>query len=221
MRIPSPYFENIPIIGDLIMDYIIFEYDYPLLFICKTKDEEYYLGDCCDTYKEQRWLLAPISIEDIQKLLRNKITIREAFENAAGLCCVATWSTGDLHEKYKLIGANEFELEDLPEEGAYIDAEDNEHEDYIHRIENKIRFNEEKKLKQKVKIQGEDTEGNAEYNDLIYQYQTEEILQLYAGLGQVKSSINGSITIEKSQKIYYGTINYQQTISSAYSIYAA
>lgn len=204
------------------MDYIIFEYDYPLLFMCKTKDEEYYLGDCYDTYKEQRWLLAPISIECIQKLLRNKITIQEAFEKAAGICCVATWSTGDLHEKYKLIGANEFEPEDLPEEGAYVGAEDNEHEDYIHRIENRVRFNEEKRLEQKVKIQGEDTEGNAEYNDLIYQYQTEEILQLYImGLGQVKSSINVSITMEKSQQIYYGKINYQQTISSVYSIYAA
>ena len=69
-----------------------------------------------------------------------------------GLCCVVTWSTGDLHEKYKLIGANEFAPEDLPEEGEYIDAEDNEHEDYILRIENKIRFNEEKRLEQKVKI---------------------------------------------------------------------
>lgn len=221
MRIPNPYFENIPIIGDLVMDYIIFEYDYPLLFICKTKGGEYYLGDCCDTYKEQRWLLAPISIDSIQKLLRNRITIREAFVNAVGLCCVATWSTGDLHEKYKLIGANEFAPEDLPEEGEYIDAEDNEHEDYILRIENKIRFNEEKRLEQKVKIQEEDTEANAEYKNLTYQYQTEEILQLYKGLGQMKSSINGSITTEKSQKIYYGKINYQQTISSAYSIYAA
>ena len=35
MKIPKPYFRNIPLIGDLDVDFIIFQADYPVLFTCK------------------------------------------------------------------------------------------------------------------------------------------------------------------------------------------
>ena len=132
MRIPNPYFKNIPQIGNLIMDYIIFEDSYPVLFVCKSDNNQLYLCDCCDTYYEQRWLIAPVTVQVLQNMLQDKITIREVFEKADGVCCVATWSKGDINEKYELLESKDFLEEDLPEEGAYIESEEDEYEDYIY-----------------------------------------------------------------------------------------
>ncbi len=132
--IPNPYFANVPKIGDLTMDYVILDYDYPLLFVCRDGSDNLYLCDCCDTYKEQRWIIAPISKRSLIALLTNKLTLRAAFEQAEGNCCVAVWSKEAPAEKYTLISAKEFDPEDLPDKGAYLDADEGEFEDYIDRL---------------------------------------------------------------------------------------
>lgn len=135
MKIPEPYFADIPEIGNLVMDYIILDYDYPLLFVCREETgRKLYLCVCCDTYKEQRWLITPTSEQILQEMLENRRTIREAFEEAKGLCCVAIWSQEAPKEQYKMLSAKEFEQGDLPEKGEFLDAEGEEYcglRDYI------------------------------------------------------------------------------------------
>lgn len=131
MQLPDPYFKNVPVIGDLTLDYIIFEDECPILFVCKTAKNQLYLCDCCDTYQEQKWLIAPVTVSKLQQMLEDKITIREVFENAEDKCCVATWSRGDICEKYTILSAKHFLKEDLPEKGAYIEGEEGEYKEYL------------------------------------------------------------------------------------------
>lgn len=66
--------------------------------------------------------------------------IREAFEKAEGQCCVATWMTGSSQEKYELISAGDFAPEDLPVKGALVETEEDEHIDYIERINKNVEY---------------------------------------------------------------------------------
>lgn len=159
MRIPNPYFKNIPFLGNLVMDYIIFEDGYPVLFVCKNDKNRLYLCDCCDIYAEQKWLIAPVTLKVLRQMFENKITIREVFELAEGYCCVATWHKGDLHEKYEIISAGDFQSEDLPEKGAYIDAEDDEYADYIALLINRRIYQKQFRLDKYMKLI-DDNEGS-------------------------------------------------------------
>lgn len=201
MRIPNPYFKNVPCLGDLVMDYIIYEYDYPVLFICKNGDSRFYLCDCCDTYKEQRWLIAPITLERIEQLLGDKITIREAFENATGQCCVATWSIGELHEKYKIINSKEFLQEDLPEEGAYVEADEGEHQEYIECIKFRINYRIQRMIERKMSFCGGNVNNNEDFYNLTYQYENEPIIGKPLNSCVMKGTTDGKLTIDKPIKM--------------------
>ncbi len=60
MRIPSLYFENTPLYGDLYMEEILVDYDYPLLMVLQDVSERRYLCMCFDTRGSQQWLITPI-----------------------------------------------------------------------------------------------------------------------------------------------------------------
>ena len=162
MKIPNPYFENIPTIGNLIMDFIIYGDDYPVLFICRTAGDKLYLCDCCSVYQIQKWLIAPMSIDRVESLLRNRITIRDCFEKASGNCCVATWQLGDMYEKYEIITADRFDERDLPEKNAYIDAGQGEYEDYISLLKNRKFYRTQINIQEKIESAKEDQGGRSD-----------------------------------------------------------
>lgn len=130
-KIPNPYFENVPLIGNLHMYYMIFEDDYPVLFICSDEEYEYnlYICLCCDVRYEQRWLIAPISRSKVVSLITDRITLSDVFEKAEGNCYIARW-THDNGMSYEVITADKFPKEDLPIKGEYLEA----HEDDVYNI---------------------------------------------------------------------------------------
>lgn len=72
------YFNNIPKIGNLYLEYIFYECGEPILFICYGNNKRY-LCSCCKL--SEKWIVSEITKEEILYLIDNVITIRSLFES--------------------------------------------------------------------------------------------------------------------------------------------
>lgn len=141
MYIPEPYFENVPEIGDLYIDYIFLEYEYPILFTCKN-DADLFLCLCYDNYKEQKWYLVSISDQVLNDFIHGKISYYNVFKQNNLLGCSIKWSPSVNKESYCLLNALDFEDEDLPNKSVFFDLEDVDEdvETYLQSIKGKYMF---------------------------------------------------------------------------------
>lgn len=135
MKIPEPYFVDVPIYGDLKMEKVIVEYIYPLLSVLLDNKNKRYICMCFDTRGAQQWLITPIDIIDLVKLLNNKITLDKPFKTPNGkkILAIRNYKTGE--ETFEQLSADQIPTEDLPAEGEYLDAEAGEWSDYIEVLE--------------------------------------------------------------------------------------
>ena len=73
-------FRKIPDFQKVILDTILFESKYPVLFTCKN-DKDIYLFICCFVNSEKtKWIGTRTTYDNLINLLENKITIRNASE---------------------------------------------------------------------------------------------------------------------------------------------
>lgn len=112
---------------------VFFESYYPILFTCRGNDHSLYLCVCCvaeNNYK--KWLLAEVAPKTIVKMLKDEITIRDAFlldnknkytiEVLNGEEKITSQHVGDWHPETSVF---------LPTAGEYIDADQGEFDDDI------------------------------------------------------------------------------------------
>lgn len=130
------YFSGIKDIGSLDIEKILCEYDFPLLFtLINNKTKDRYIAVCCDVVHEQRWIIAPISIENIIKLLKDQIDIYSSFRtNINGKCIIAHWKRSE-GMRYEYVACSEIPDEELPLKGDYLEAYDDEFEEYIKELQ--------------------------------------------------------------------------------------
>lgn len=125
------YFKDVIGYGDLYIDYIIIEDDYPLLFILKNKHNDRFICSCFEIIKQQSWVINKVTISDIKDLLTDKIDIRKAFlfDNDNKKIIV--------HKKnnkyiYKIVDKEYIINNDIiPDEGDYLESDENEFNEYI------------------------------------------------------------------------------------------
>ena len=134
MRIPNPYFENVLGYGDLCMEQIIVEYDYPLLSVLTDNEKNRYLSMCFDTRGAQQWLIAPISNENLIALLTNRITLEAPYKSSQANIIHAVRDYETKLETFNELQPSDIPKENLPIEGEYLDAEENEWEAYIEQL---------------------------------------------------------------------------------------
>lgn len=135
MSLSRPYFNNIKDIGNLDVEYIIFQADYPVLFTLRDKFNELYLCLCCDIRKEQRWIISKTTVKIVIDMLCNKITLYDAFKSPYNKNYIVKWSyETQREESYEVLFDNIDEL-DLPVQGEYIDSIEDEFKDYINQLE--------------------------------------------------------------------------------------
>lgn len=134
MNIPKPYFKNVPNYGDLDMEQIIVEYLYPLLSVLKDHQNNRYVCMCFDTRGSQQWLIAPISTDNLVKLLNDKITLDYPFKKCKSKVIFAERNYETKLETFKLFSPESIPQEYLPEENEYLESEDDEWEEYINEI---------------------------------------------------------------------------------------
>lgn len=137
MRLPTPYFENIPQFGNLSIDGIFLFYECPIVFTCIDCDKNLFICVCCDMEEKQRWLIAPTSIDRIEAMLSQKLTMREMFKAVDGYGCMATWQSNQEKESYTIMPCSEFSDEDVAEEGIYFQTEPDEFASYLQKIKNR------------------------------------------------------------------------------------
>ena len=137
MNIPSPYFEGVPGIGDLEMEEILVDYDYPLLSVLKSQSGQRFLCMCYDVSGErenviQRWIIISISLGQLTELLQNKIKLLTPFQEPEAVKLLVEWKFSTKAETYtQLSEEQKLPEECLPAEDEYLDAEPNEWDEYI------------------------------------------------------------------------------------------
>ena len=136
MKKDKIYFASVPGYGDLYLEEILFEDECPMLFILRSKNENLrFVCVCCDFRKEQRWIITPIEIPDIIALLKDKITIRDAFTHLNSKeYIVGVWKNGYSDVEYKTCAFEQVPESDLPTADVYLEA-DGEFEEYITRLQ--------------------------------------------------------------------------------------
>lgn len=128
MKYPTPYFKNVPQIGNLYLDYIFIEVECPILFTCKDENKKLYLCDCIDIVKEQEWIIVPTTKEKIVKLIKGEITLYNIFKIADGVGCKAYWNREE-GQRYHLVKSSELEDNELPDE--FLEFEEDEINEYL------------------------------------------------------------------------------------------
>ena len=136
MYIPVPYFKNVPKMGDLEMDNVFLENDYPVLFTCKNK-EKIYLCICRTVIEEQKWIVSEIDFEILQQLIENKISIYSAFKSNKGYCCIVRWKKSTQREEYTVIMSEFLSDEELPRPTVFLD-DDGESIEYLEKVRNRL-----------------------------------------------------------------------------------
>ncbi|MBD5585157.1 MAG: hypothetical protein HDQ88_08745 [Clostridia bacterium] len=145
MTIPSPFFKDVPSIGDLEVEQVLEEYHVLLLFTCLDKHGNRYLCVCYNIHLHQDWLVVPVTTETLVSLLRNEMMIRQALAQVDKNAIAVTLDYETRKETYKELRHDSDELKelirtlkelDVPMDATPTDDGDQESfEEYIEKLE--------------------------------------------------------------------------------------
>lgn len=128
MKIES-IFRKIPDFQNIVLDKILFESKYPVLFTCKN-NKDVYLFICCFAGAEKiEWIGTKTSYENLIDLLENRVTIRDAFFNVTKDKILISY--GNQKIQYKVEDRHNIPEKLLPTAGEYMDAEEDEYTEEI------------------------------------------------------------------------------------------
>ena len=126
MKIPEPYFSNVPEIGDLVYLYTFYELERPILFVCRDKKNKLYICSCCELYPQLTWVIANIKAETLISLIHNKCAIAEVFKKGSPKYIIQ-WNAKSKNENDTKVES--FEQSMLPDNDEFLDAEEAEFAD--------------------------------------------------------------------------------------------
>ena len=136
MYIPVPYFKNVPKMGNLVLDYVIIEDGYPVLFVCKN-GKSLYLCLCRALRPEQKWIISEVDRKTLEALASRELSISAAFTAMSTRTCIAKWSKLDPRERYSIFQTSELSASNLPASTLYLNEDDAEDMlDYIQSLKN-------------------------------------------------------------------------------------
>lgn len=119
---------NIAGIGDLYVEQILYEFEFPILFVCIDNNQNRYLSLTIDEMLGQ-YVIVPISCEMLHKILRNQIYIEQAFRNCSQNIVYITDYNFDEKKLIVRIELPEDVSEDLlPDKNTYLDMDMNNSE---------------------------------------------------------------------------------------------
>jgi len=131
MRIPEPYFKDVPGIGNLSMEKILEEYDYPLLSVLKDLSGARYLCMCYDTRGAQHWAVVKISVSHLIQLLSNRLELASAFLNYGQKTVFIRMDYRSREETHHFYDPKDVPLGCIPAKGEFLDAEPGDWDEYI------------------------------------------------------------------------------------------
>lgn len=139
MKIPNPYFENVPNYGNLSVEEVFYEDGYLILFVLKSEKGQRFLAYCCEIRNEQRWILSQVSNQDLIDLIHNKIAIYSVLTNASEhIVVVRNYAT--FTETFRQIPSHDLDELDLPAKEEFLDADPDDYKDYLQKLNNITRI---------------------------------------------------------------------------------
>lgn len=115
-------------LGMLEIETVLVEMNEPVFFICKNEKEDLFLCSCCQVNKNgKKWLITKTSPDIIVKILKDEITLREAFYTFKDIQFSVCAFDGDI--KITEHNAVDWDYENsifLPDKGEYMEAEEDE-----------------------------------------------------------------------------------------------
>lgn len=137
MAVPSPYFANVPGYGDLELEEILVDYDYPLLSVLISPSGQRFICSCYDVVgvKEnvkQYWTVATVSNSDLIRLLHNQLSIHDVFV-ISDVKIIVSWGYRDKMDNYQFVDS--FSEEVLLDTSDYLDSDTDEWDEYVEQLE--------------------------------------------------------------------------------------
>lgn len=118
-------FRKIPAFENVVLDTILFESKYPVLFTCKNGNDIYLFICCFLNADTAKWIGTKTSYDMLIELLENKITIRNAFLGVTEEKIVIEYHGENV--ACNTIKSRDIQECLLPTAGEYMDAEDDEY----------------------------------------------------------------------------------------------
>lgn len=126
-------FRKIPMFENLKMDTVLFESKYPVLFTC-TINEDVYLFICCMVNRQfVNWICTKIDYKTLIQLLKNEVTIRNAFLSVTDEKIIINYDGKELVAE--IVNKDQVPVELLPTAGEYLDTENDEYSEEIAKFE--------------------------------------------------------------------------------------
>lgn len=122
-------FRSIPDFSNIVLDIILFENKYPVMFTCKNERDVYLFICCLMTADKVEWIGTKTTYDNLIELLENKITIRDAFLNITENKIIIDYNGKNVDYRVEKSGNIPESL--LPTSGEYMDAEDDEYAEEI------------------------------------------------------------------------------------------
>lgn len=145
--------------GEFIIDKILFEANYPILFTCKNEKNDLFICVCCQNNAQgKKWLLTRTTEELVISMLRDNISIREVFLSFPE-CRLSIYG----NDEYTVKEQEEADWgEDsifLPKKNEFMEAEPEEFDDEI-------------EYYQKILMERRKNEFSASYNKVFSKIQS-------------------------------------------------
>lgn len=129
-------FSRIKEFSEMKMDTILFECQYPVLFTCINKGKVYLFSCCTVNSQIMKWIGTETDYSTLINLLKNRITIYDAFQNVTDTKVLIEFDGSNVNCKWKHKSLIPQQL--LPTKGEYMDAEEDEFEEEIKTFEQRI-----------------------------------------------------------------------------------
>ena len=122
-------FRRIPDFRSIVLDKILFESKYPVMFTCKNNKDVYLFICCLTTANKVEWIGTKTTYDNLIRLLENKITIRDAFLNITEDKIIIDYNGKNV--EYRIEKRSNIPDNLLPTADEYMDAEDDEYAEEI------------------------------------------------------------------------------------------
>lgn len=123
------YFENVPNIGNLCMDYVFHYDDQPILFSLKDEGNDLYLCVCYELYQFQKWFITKVSFSALKAMADNKSTVLDLFLRNEFIL-QAQRQRYRKQISYQILKTKDIDPDLLPEESFYLGTDSKEQEDF-------------------------------------------------------------------------------------------
>lgn len=116
------YFSDLPNIGNLFLEYTLYEYVEPVLFVCQDEHGNRWFCSC--SRLSEQWLVCKTDISTLLSVLKRKVSLDSVFRDNHSTVCLQ-WDGNQMHYSTKIPD------DAYPKTGAILGLTDEQVFDYI------------------------------------------------------------------------------------------